>query len=204
MKTRCPSCGATNSLDTLVVLEDARQALLAAFNLSGALGQLLIKYCGLFRPTKTELTFKKMARLINELLPDINRGEITFDRINYPASEAIWIWAIDRILDARQTNHLKLPFDNHNYLYKVIISYKPEAFKQPNYSTPTAIASSITSQIGSVLKPVNQPQPTLKAFVGLNHSEKSAYLLQQKQSNETLEQCYQRLLHEQEQQGDTP
>ena len=38
MRTRCPGCGATLSLDALIAHDGAREALTVAFKLSGQLG----------------------------------------------------------------------------------------------------------------------------------------------------------------------
>ena len=50
MKTRCPNCGITISLDALVAHEGAREALLTAFTFGGDLGSAIVGYIGLFRP----------------------------------------------------------------------------------------------------------------------------------------------------------
>lgn len=49
MRTRCPSCGATLSLDALVAHDGAREALAAVFKLSGPLGSAVVRYLALFR-----------------------------------------------------------------------------------------------------------------------------------------------------------
>ncbi|MEG1971149.1 MAG: hypothetical protein RR101_13645, partial [Burkholderiaceae bacterium] len=67
MRTRCPSCGTTLSLDALVAHDGAREALAAVFKLSGALGSALIRYIALFRPAARELTMDRVAKLIAEL-----------------------------------------------------------------------------------------------------------------------------------------
>lgn len=60
MRTRCPSCGATLSLDALVAHEGAREALAAAFKLSGTLGAALVRYVALHRPDSRELTMERV------------------------------------------------------------------------------------------------------------------------------------------------
>ena len=62
MKTRCPCCGAENSLDALIGNDDARDAVLAVIAIGGELPKLAVQYIGLFRPAKTSLTWARTAR----------------------------------------------------------------------------------------------------------------------------------------------
>ncbi len=77
MRTRCPSCGATLSLDALIAHDAAREALAAAFKLSGQLGSALVRYLALFRPESRELTMDRVARLVGDLLPDLQAQQIS-------------------------------------------------------------------------------------------------------------------------------
>ena len=65
MKTRCPCCGAENSLDALIAHEGARQAVWAVAQVGGEVGKLAVQYIALFRPAKTALTFERMAKLLS-------------------------------------------------------------------------------------------------------------------------------------------
>lgn len=56
MKTRCPCCGATMSLDALLAHDDARDALRALVALGGELGKGAVIYAGMHRPGKSELS----------------------------------------------------------------------------------------------------------------------------------------------------
>ncbi|WWY53789.1 DUF2752 domain-containing protein, partial (plasmid) [Acinetobacter baumannii] len=47
MKTRCPACGATNSLDALLGHGEASKAFVASLNLVGDLATPLVKYLGM-------------------------------------------------------------------------------------------------------------------------------------------------------------
>ena len=76
MRTRCPSCGATLSLDALIAHDAAREALAAAFKLSGQLGSALVRYLALFRPESRELTMDRVARLVGDLLPDLQAQDL--------------------------------------------------------------------------------------------------------------------------------
>ena len=88
MKTRCPCCGAQNSLDALVAHEEARQSLWALAQIGGAMTQGLVRYLGLFRPAKSALSAPRMASLMAELLPDMQAGEIRRGGQVHPAPAA--------------------------------------------------------------------------------------------------------------------
>lgn len=126
MKTRCPACGATTSLDALLGHGDAGQAFVASLNLTGALAKPLVKYLAMFRSESRDLTFDRTAKLLNELAPDIIAKQIKRGHHTYPAPQAAWVWAINIMLERRDQQKLDLPLKTHGYLYEVISSYKPE------------------------------------------------------------------------------
>ena len=126
MKTRCPACGATTSLDALLGHSEASRAFVAAINLVGDLAKPIIQYLGMFRSENRDLTFERASKLLNELAADINAKQIKRGHHFYPAPKAAWIWAINTIIERRDQGKLQLPFKNHGYLYEVLTSYKPE------------------------------------------------------------------------------
>lgn len=127
MKTRCPNCGATLSLDALIAHDDARAALRLLVQLGGDLAALTIRYLGLFRPAQTELTFARVAKLLGELLPDIQAQRIERKGTVYDAPPAAWLWAIQEVLATRDSGKLTLPLKSHGYLYEVLANYRPTA-----------------------------------------------------------------------------
>lgn len=126
MKTRCPACGATCSLDALLGHSDASQAFVASLSLTGVLAKPLVKYLGLFRSESRDLTFERTAKLLNEIAPDIVAKQIKRGHHNYPAPQSAWVWAINIMLERRDQQKLDLPLKTHGYLYEVMSSYKPE------------------------------------------------------------------------------
>lgn len=126
MKTKCPACGATTSLDALLGHSDASQAFVASLSITGALAKPLVKYLAMFRSESRDLTFERTAKLLNELAPDIVAKQIKRGHHNYPAPQGAWIWAINVMLERRDQQKLDLPLKTHGYLYEVISSYKPE------------------------------------------------------------------------------
>lgn len=127
MRTRCPSCGATLSLDALLAHEGAREALMAAFKLSTPLGAALVRYLALFRPESRELTMDRVAKLLGELLPDLQAQRITRNGQVFDAPADAWVWAVEQAQAARDAGRLVLPLKSHGWLYEVISSWRPQA-----------------------------------------------------------------------------
>lgn len=127
MKTRCPCCGTTISLDSLIAHDGARDALNGAFKISGELGAALIKYLGLFRPETRELSLDRVAKLLNELIPDLQAQRITHDRHVYDAPVVAWVWGVEQILTARHLGRLKTPLKSDGYLYAVLATWRPNS-----------------------------------------------------------------------------
>ena len=143
MKTRCPCCGAENSLDALLAHDDARDAVLAVIAVGGELPRLAVQYVGLFRPAKTSLTWARTAKLLGDILPDIRRGAITRERVEYPAPAEAWLYGFRELLARRNSGSLKLPLKSHGYLYEVIAGWRGQGLQaahptagQPETKTP--------------------------------------------------------------------
>ena len=123
MKTRCPCCGAENSLDALIAHEQARQSLWTLANIGGPMTQGLGQYLGLFRPSKSSLSQARMYSLMSELIPDIRAGEIRRNGQVHPAPVAAWTYAFNEVLTARDSGRLKTPLKSHGYLYEIIAGW---------------------------------------------------------------------------------
>lgn len=221
MKTRCPACGATCSLDALLGHSDASQAFVASLNMTGDLAKPLIKYLAMFRSENRDLTFERTAKLLNEITPDILARQISRNRVNFPAPPAAWIWAINTTLERRDQGKLQLPLKNHGYLYEVISSFKPEFApaqeSRPRHGFGTAAteaarakteAERAAEQAEHERQKNARPNYSFKEMMGftqLNEKQPErglknipkeqlmAHVAQNKQPDETLEQCYQRL-----------
>lgn len=150
MNCRCPNCGAVYSLDALLANDDAREALRAISELGGDFAKLVVRYCGLFRPAQSQLTFARLAKLINELLPAIKAQRIERGGRVYDAPPAAWAWAITQMLDIRDANKLETPLKSHGYLYEVISKYRPESTLCP------------------IDKPASQPVSIDQGLAGIN------------------------------------
>ena len=147
MKTRCPCCGAENSLDALIGNDDARDAVLAVIAIGGELPKLAVQYIGLFRPAKTSLTWARTAKLLNDILPDIRRGAITRERVEYPAPAEAWLYGFRELLARRNAGGLKLPLKSHGYLYEVIAGWQGQGLRR----LPTATQADTTATTSQTL-----------------------------------------------------
>lgn len=125
MRTRCPNCGTTVSLDALIAHDGARDALGLVFKLSGPLGGAVIRYLGLFRPETRELTLDRVGKLLNELLPDLQAQRIERSGQVFEAPPACWIWAVEQALTARDQGRLVTPLKGHGWLYQVMTQWQP-------------------------------------------------------------------------------
>ena len=125
MKTSCPACGASFSLDTLLGNEGAREAVMAALAIPAPLGKLLVQYLGLFRPAQRQLSFDRVANLLNELLPMIAKASIERNGRPWSAPQDYWKMALEDMLAKR--DKLTLPLKNHGYLLTIIESYSNKA-----------------------------------------------------------------------------
>ncbi|MDO5940610.1 hypothetical protein [Burkholderia cepacia] len=154
MRTRCPGCGATLSLDALIAHEAAREALTVVFKMSGQLGSALIRYLALFRPETRELTMDRVAKLLTELLPDLQAQRISRHGHLHDAPVEAWIWAADQAIAARDAGRLTLPLKSHGWLYEVISCWQPQ-------SGPLTVAAEEPRQ------PAKAPSRTLSAIAAL-------------------------------------
>ena len=123
MITRCPNCGAVASLDSLLAGEDAADLLVMVAALDAGVGKAALRYLGLFRPGKGRLTFGRSAKLLGELMPDMQRQAVSRGGVDYPAPPAAWLYGFQTALDARDTSRLKLPLKSHGWLYEVMAAW---------------------------------------------------------------------------------
>ena len=127
MNLRCPNCGAVHSLDSLLGNDDATQLLKLVVGLDAEIGRAAMRYIGLFRPAKSQLSFGRVARLLEELLPNMRAGKISRNGKTYPAPTAAWIYGFNACVSARNAGHLTPPLKSHGYLYAIIAAWQGAA-----------------------------------------------------------------------------
>lgn len=134
MICRCPNCGAANSLDSLVSDAEAAEVLKMLLELDADIGKAAIRYIGLFRPAKSQLSWARTAKLLNELLPMIKAQEAVRDGVSYPAPAEAWIYGFNETVNARDQGRLKLPLKSHGYLLEIVSQWQGSGLPSPQPS----------------------------------------------------------------------
>ena len=132
MNIKCPNCGAVHSLDSLINDADASSVLRAVLEMDAEMGKAAIRYIGLFRPAKSQLSWARTAKLLNELLPMIKAQEAARDGVCFPAPTEAWIHGFNETVNARDQGRLKTPLKSHGYLYEILAGWigQPSAGNQ--------------------------------------------------------------------------
>lgn len=162
MICRCPNCGAANSLDSLVSDAEAAEVLKMLLELDADIGKAAIRYIGLFRPAKSQLSWARTAKLLNELLPMIKAQEAVRDGVCFPAPTEAWIHGFNETINARDQGRLKTPLKSHGYLYEILAGW----VGQPSAGNQTANQPSRRAAL-----PAN-PSQTLTAAASLQGLKK--------------------------------
>ena len=134
MNVKCPNCGAVHSLDSLINDADASAVLRAVLEMDAELGKAAIRYIGLFRPAKSQLSWARTAKLLNELLPMIKAQEAARDGVCFPAPAEAWIHGFNETVNARDQGRLKLPLKSHGYLLEIISQWQGSGVPSPQPS----------------------------------------------------------------------
>ena len=134
MICRCPNCGAANSLDSLVSDAEAAEVLKMLLELDADIGKAAIRYIGLFRPGKSQLSWARTAKLLNELLPMIKAQEAARDGVCFPAPTEAWIHGFNETVNARDQGRLKLPLKSHGYLLEIVSQWQGSGLPSPQPS----------------------------------------------------------------------
>ena len=134
MICRCPNCGAANSLDSLVSDAEAAEVLKMLLELDADIGKAAIRYIGLFRPAKSQLSWARTAKLLNELLPMIKAQEAARDGVCFPAPAEAWIHGFNETVNARDQGRLKLPLKSHGYLLEIVSQWQGSGLPSPQPS----------------------------------------------------------------------
>lgn len=162
MNVKCPNCGAVHSLDALINDAEASAVLKAVLEMDAELGKAAIRYIGLFRPAKSQLSWARTAKLLNELMPMIKAQEAVRDGVCFPAPTEAWIHGFNETVNARDQGRLKTPLKSHGYLYEILTGW----VGQPNVGNQTVNQPSRRAAL-----PTN-PSQTLTAAASLQGLKK--------------------------------
>ena len=136
MNIKCPNCGAVHSLDSLINDADASAVLKAVLEMDVEMGKAAIRYIGLFRPAKSQLSWARTAKLLNELMPMIKAQEAVRDGVFSPAPAEAWLHGFNETVNARDQGRLKLPLKSHGYLLEIVSQWQGSGLPSPQ-SSPT-------------------------------------------------------------------
>jgi len=121
----CPSCGAEESLDALLLrmIDDdtVRRLIADVLTASFPLGGIVVRYLRLHKPLKQQLRMDKVARLLAELVPDVQRNAIERNGRNWLVSVDDWKGAFAAVFTAVEKGTLSLPLTGNGYLYSVLM-----------------------------------------------------------------------------------
>ena len=136
MNIKCPNCGAVHSLDSLINDADASAVLRAVLEMDAEMGKAAIRYVGLFRPAKSQLSWSRTAKLLNELLPMMKAQTAERDGVSSPAPAEAWMHGFNETVNARDQGRLKLPLKSHGYLLEIVSQWQGSGLPSPQ-SSPT-------------------------------------------------------------------
>lgn len=134
MNIKCPNCGAVHSLDSLINDTDASAVLRAVLEMDAEMGKAAIRYVGLFRPAKSQLSWARTAKLLNELMPMIKAQEAVRDGVSSPAPAEAWLHGFNETVNARDQGRLKLPLKSHGYLLEIVSQWQGSGLPSPQSS----------------------------------------------------------------------
>ena len=159
----CPVCGTELDLAVLFAHEGDQRALARLAAVSIPLGGRVLQYLGLFTPPKQRLTAAKKIKLILQLLPDLERGAISWKGRDWAAPREAWAMAIDQMLAARDAQRLELPMKGHGYLYAILTGmadrFEGQAEQQREQELRTGPRAATVNGPKSVADLVQAPAP---------------------------------------------
>ena len=121
----CGVCGAEESLDALLhrMIDDdqVRRLIADVISASLPLGGLVVRYLRLHKPPRQKLRLGIVAKLLAELVPDMQRGVIERTGRSWAVDGDGWKAALQAVFDAQDKGTLTLPLQGNGYLYQVLM-----------------------------------------------------------------------------------
>jgi len=112
----------------------------------------------LHSPPGKAIQFRKLTRLLIELIEMIKSGEVTHRGVSYSAPLELWAIGFGEVDRMKERGTLTLPFDDHAYLNKVLWSHAAKGVAQQQIKQErqhTARAGAADHPV----PPVRQPPP---------------------------------------------
>ncbi|MES1977536.1 MAG: hypothetical protein V4451_05835 [Pseudomonadota bacterium] len=121
----CNVCGAEESLDGLLhrMIDDdtVRHLIADVLTASLPLGALVVRYLRLHKPEKQRLRMSVVAKLLGELVPDIQRNVIERTGRRWAVNGDSWKAALEAVFESQAKGTLTLPLQGNGYLYQVLM-----------------------------------------------------------------------------------
>lgn len=135
----CAACGAEESLDALLLRmiddDQVRRLIADVLTSSLPLGGLMVRYLRLHKPAKQKLRIDKCAKVLAELVPDIQRTAIQRNGRTWAVSFDSWKAAFQAVFDAATKGTLSLPLEGNGYLYATLMRMADKAEGQQERQT---------------------------------------------------------------------
>jgi len=135
----CAACGAEESLDALLLRmiddDQVRRLIADVLTSSLPLGGLMVRYLRLHKPTKQKLRMDKCAKVLAELVPDVQRTAIQRNGRTWAVSFDSWKAAFQAVFDAATKGTLTLPLEGNGYLYATLMRMADKAEGQQERET---------------------------------------------------------------------
>ena len=138
----CAVCGAEESLDALIhrMIDDeqVRRLIADIMTTSLPLGGLVLRYLRMHKPAKQKLRMDKVAKVLSELLGDMQRGCIERKGREWHIDKEGWKLALEAVFAAELKGSLTLPLDGNAYLYEVVMRLSDKAEGDAEKSAQTS------------------------------------------------------------------
>lgn len=135
----CAACGAEESLDALLLRmiddDQVRRLIADVLSTSLPLGGLMVRYLRLHKPLKQKLRMDKCAKVLAELVPDVQRTAIQRNGRTWAVSLDSWKAAFQAVFDAATKGTLTLPLEGNGYLYATLMRMADKAEGQQERQT---------------------------------------------------------------------
>ena len=141
----CATCGAEESLDALIhrMIDDdqVRRLIADIMTTSLPLGGLVLRYLRLHKPARQKLRMDKVAKVLSELLGDMQRGTIERKGRGWAIDKEGWKLALEAVFAAELKGSLTLPLDGNAYLYEVVMRLSDKAEGEAEKAAATSSKS---------------------------------------------------------------
>jgi hypothetical protein len=143
----CATCGAEESLDALIhrMIDDeqVRRLIADIMTTSLPLGGLVLRYLRLHKPAKQKLRMDKVAKILGELLTDMQRNCIERKGRSWAIDKEGWKIALESVFTAELKGSLTLPLDGNAYLYEVVMRLSDKAEGEAEKAAATSSKSRV-------------------------------------------------------------